>query len=214
MAVNKVELADGTSLIDITDSTVEASDVAAGKVFYTAAGVRTVGTAQGGGDPLDAWPIGSIYQSMDPTSPAELFGGYWNPIKGQFILAAAEDTDIGTEPDDSVCYRIAGATGGSERVTLTANQSGQRALSITGGGHQHVLKYRNDLKTATTGDSRRFGPYAYASSGNAYTEVGSNSVTHTHSVAAQDASESHGNMPPYIAAYTWVRVEPPEELGA
>lgn len=45
MAVNKVELADGTSLIDITDTTAEAGDVISGKVFYTAAGVRTVGTA-------------------------------------------------------------------------------------------------------------------------------------------------------------------------
>ena len=35
MAVNKVDLADGTTLIDITDTTAEAADVAAVKVFYT-----------------------------------------------------------------------------------------------------------------------------------------------------------------------------------
>ena len=121
MAVNKVELADGTSLIDITDSTVEASDVAAGKVFYTAAGVRTVGTAQSS-SPLDAWPIGSIYQSMNSTEPSVLFGGTWERIKGRFILSAADDADIGTEPDDSICYREAGTTGGSERITLSVDQ--------------------------------------------------------------------------------------------
>lgn len=210
MAVNKVDLADGTTLIDITDTTAEAADVAAGKVFYTAAGVRAVGT-NAGSDPLDAWPIGSIYQSTDPTSPEVLFGGYWEPIKGRFLLAAAEDEDIGTEPDESVCYRTAGTTGGSERVTLTANQSGQRALTITGGAHAHSVKYRNDLKTATSGDSRRFGPYADSSSGSQYSGVSTSSNSHSHSVAAQDATESHGNMPPYLAVYTWVRVEAPEE---
>ena len=49
MANNKVQLANGTVLIDITDTTAVASDVAAGKYFYNAAGVKTLGTASGGG---------------------------------------------------------------------------------------------------------------------------------------------------------------------
>lgn len=43
--VNKVELADGSTLIDITDTTAEASDVKNGEVFYLASGQRSVGTA-------------------------------------------------------------------------------------------------------------------------------------------------------------------------
>lgn len=46
--VNKVELADGTTLIDITDTTAEASDVAAGSVFYAASGLRSTGTMKKG----------------------------------------------------------------------------------------------------------------------------------------------------------------------
>ena len=34
---------------DVTDTTATASDVAQGSYFYTAAGVRTLGTATGGG---------------------------------------------------------------------------------------------------------------------------------------------------------------------
>lgn len=49
MANNKVQLADGTVLIDITDTTAVAADVAAGKYFYNAAGVKTLGTGSGGG---------------------------------------------------------------------------------------------------------------------------------------------------------------------
>ena len=37
------------SFVDVTDTTAAASDVASGKYFYTAAGVKTEGTASGGG---------------------------------------------------------------------------------------------------------------------------------------------------------------------
>lgn len=50
MANNKVQLADGTVLIDLTDTTATAADVGAGKFFYTAGGIRTEGTATAGGD--------------------------------------------------------------------------------------------------------------------------------------------------------------------
>ncbi len=48
MAKNKV-VYNGQTLIDLTDTTATAADVASGKYFYTNAGVRTQGTASGGG---------------------------------------------------------------------------------------------------------------------------------------------------------------------
>lgn len=48
MATNKVVFS-GNTLIDLTDTTATAADVASGKYFYTNAGVRTLGTASGGG---------------------------------------------------------------------------------------------------------------------------------------------------------------------
>lgn len=41
---NKVQLSDGTVLIDISDTTAEPSDVASGKYFYTKAGEKKAGT--------------------------------------------------------------------------------------------------------------------------------------------------------------------------
>lgn len=45
-------------------------------------------------------PVGSLYISENPTSPAELYGGTWERIEGKFIMGASD-----TYP--------AGSTGGS-----------------------------------------------------------------------------------------------------
>ena len=46
-------------------------------------------------DKLTAYPIGSIYQSTDPTSPAALFGGIWEEIAQGRMLMGATDAQIG-----------------------------------------------------------------------------------------------------------------------
>lgn len=53
MAINKV-IYDGNVLIDISDTTAEASHVQAGDYFYTAGGVKTVGTDTRDSDTTDA----------------------------------------------------------------------------------------------------------------------------------------------------------------
>lgn len=52
------------------------------------------------------YPVGSIYMSVNSTSPATLFGGTWQKIEDKFLLAS------GTSYSN-------GATGGEAEHTLT-----------------------------------------------------------------------------------------------
>lgn len=62
-----------------------------------------------GSTPLDAYPVGSIYMSVNSTSPASLFGGTWTQLQNRFLLGAGSSY-------------TAGATGGAATVKLTVNQ--------------------------------------------------------------------------------------------
>lgn len=69
------------------------------------------------------YPIGSIYMSVNSTSPATLFGGTWQAIKGKFLLGA--DSDV---------YK-AGNTGGEAAHTLTEREMPN---------HRHSIWFPND----------------------------------------------------------------------
>lgn len=58
---------------------------------------------------LDVYPVGSIYMSVNATSPQTLFGGTWEQIQDCFLLAAGSSY-------------AAGSTGGEETHTLTISE--------------------------------------------------------------------------------------------
>ena len=72
------------------------------------------------------YPIGSIYISVNSTSPSTLFGGTWQRIEDVFLLGASS-----TSQKD-----VAGDTGGEETHTLTINEmpTHNHAAWLNGGG--------------------------------------------------------------------------------
>lgn len=70
-------------------------------------------------------PVGSIFQSTNFTSPAELFGGTWEQVKDVFLLAAGDSHE-------------AGSTGGEETHTLIKAELPD---------HAHTLKYTGQSVT-------------------------------------------------------------------
>lgn len=158
---------------------------------------------QGGGVTVDdIYPVGSIYMTTDINfSPRNEFGGTWERIKGRFLIGC---DDTSKYPCDS--------TGGTENVTLTANQSGIRAH---GHGMAHTHKHRhksarwrdgrtqsgtNRVTTVSFDDSSATGTILYTD----YNEQASSKTT-TDNNTASNATESHTNIPPYHAVAIWKR---------
>lgn len=63
--------------------------------FSTADSVTGIGGSGSSGDPLDAWPIGSIMLKYNQTSPASYLGGSWTRISPYFLYAAGSSATIG-----------------------------------------------------------------------------------------------------------------------
>ena len=65
-------------------------------------------------------PVGSIYVSLNSTSPASLFGGTWEQLKDRFLLATGDTYE-------------AGSTGGEAQHTLTVNEMPKHTHTIENG---------------------------------------------------------------------------------
>ena len=94
-----------------------------GGSFYTRAEVDALLKS------VDPFPVGSIYQSTDPTSPAALFGGSWEEIASERVLMGASSTHAAGSTVKAGLPNLKGSFSG---VASTAypNLSNSGALSI------------------------------------------------------------------------------------
>ena len=94
-----------------------------GGSFYTRAEVDALLKS------VNPFPVGSIYQSTDPTSPAALFGGSWEEIASERVLMGASSTHAAGSTVKAGLPNLKGSFSG---VASTAypNLSNSGALSI------------------------------------------------------------------------------------
>ena len=78
---------------------------------------------------LVAYPVGSIYQSTDPTSPAALFGGSWEEIASERVLMGASSTHAAGTTVKAGLPNLKGSLSGVAN-TAYPNLSNSGALSI------------------------------------------------------------------------------------
>lgn len=90
------------------------------------------------------YPIGSIYLSVNSTSPQQLFGGEWEQIKDKFLLSAGDTYSSGSE-------------GGEATHTLTNDEMP---------AHRHTI-YMNDVAS----DGEFWGPNNVTPQGKASANV-------------------------------------------
>lgn len=191
----------GTTLIDITDTTATASDVASGKVFYTADGAQTVGTASSGGgsaiaitDTTDTAggtirEITAVDLSSDTVTAARLLSGYTahdssgNAITGTYVAPTyTSQAKTGITPTTS-SQTITPDSGydGLSYVQIDAMPSGSAttpATTIT--ANPSISVNSSGLITATASASQSVTPTVsagYVSSGTAGTITVSGSNT-------------------------------------
>ena len=150
---------------------------------------------------LDAHPVGSIYESTDATSPADLFGGTWEAMDPGRVLVSAGTASTGT------VYN-AGDKGGEEAHKLTESELPRVTVTSKGttdsaGLHKHDITSPAGQADDGEGIGRgyiwnRVRTYSTEKAGD-----------HKHGVTVSGSfggGQPHSNMQPYQAVYRWVRV--------
>lgn len=125
------------------------------------------------------YPVGSVYMSVNSTSPATLFGGTWVQIKDTFLLSAGDTY-------------AAGATGGEAEHSLTSAEMPTHDHNFINGG-QAVTIYNTKDVLFTQGLQGSSTGYWY------------NANKGVSKIANAGGGTAHNNMPPYLAVYMWKR---------
>lgn len=196
--VNKVQLADGTTVIDISDTTAAASDVASGKYFYTAAGEKVQGTSSGGGS-------GGIVIT-DTADPA---GGTVRTITAVEISGTKQITSNGTNIDvtEYAAVDVAvpssaptletvtniDATESSQTISPSTGYDGLASVQINAISSSYVgsgITRRDSTSLSASGDTVTVPAGYYASQ--ATKSVASGSATAPASISGTSATVSTG----------------------
>ena len=141
------------------------------------------------------YPIGAIYISMKPTSPASLFGGSWTQKSGRFLIGA---TNLYT--DGSLPYFNGNSSGGSESHFHTLN-SGYAKYCVDLYDEATTRWGYASLKSV----SPNYVPTHYIQTGDEYTDFTSGWGI-TKGIELGGSTDSGSNLPPYLAVYMWERI--------
>lgn len=138
------------------------------------------------------YPVGSYYFSDYPTSPAELFGGTWEPITDKFILAAGSVYAAGTSGGNATHSHLYGIRFGAyfREILLESNPNAG------------VLQYGDPtlpVKPTVISD----GAATVEVNNNAAGSSKSLSVSHLQSITDTSIEST---LPPYTVVYVWHRV--------
>lgn len=140
------------------------------------------------------YPVGSIYMSMNSTSPAELFGGTWAAIQGGRFLKACGSGDT------------SGQTGGSEETTIKRSDLPQETITTSSSGsHRHNTQGYWGVSSGSAHHALARENVAGdpSESNNPIRSAGSH--THYFYLNGDVTQTKLNNLPPYLTVYMWRR---------
>lgn len=136
---------------------------------------------------LAAYPIGSVYMSIEATSPSALFGGTWEQLKDRFLIGAGGSYS-GT--GGATTHRH-GLSSGYAQIYM----GGLPGVSSSTTGIAHAVTY-NASYNITSGRKYQVAvDYGYTDP---------NAVTSATKLGGN--SNNTETLPPYLAVYMWKRI--------
>lgn len=155
------------------------------------------------------YPIGSIYMSVNSTSPADLFGGTWEAMPAGRVLLAQGESEWGTT-------YTAGSTGGEATHQLSVGE----LPKVTPTGTISTSTISGHIRSgAAANDRQPFADGCFSVDGNwmDYAKIGGAvwagkgiyfNYSHAHNVTinAFGSDQAHNNLQPYIAVFVWRRI--------
>lgn len=129
------------------------------------------------------YPVGSIYMSVNATSPASLFGGTWQRIQDTFLLAGGS-------------YHPPGETGGAKQYSLSVSHKHLAPVGYNASAVGAVA-----INGSTSGGSGKL--YRTVSPDYSGASLGSNvNVLYTDDANVEATIPT---IPPYLSVYVWKR---------
>ena len=144
--------------------------------------------------PDSAPPIGFVWKSSDPTSPAAFFDRtVWKPVKDCAILAS------GTLQN--------GATGGEAEHTVTLAQMPSHEHTGTTnstGAHKHKIKVRVLYDYSSDRDNILPSTWRFNNTKQSLSIAGDH--THVATIGSTGGGQPFSLLNPYIVRYMWERI--------
>lgn len=171
--------------------------------------------------PLDFYPVGSIYMSVNNTNPGTLFGGTWEQIQDKFLLAAGTTYSGGSTGGAASINLEHSHTVNSHNHSLPAN-TGNHTLTVDEmPSHYHAVNtcyYQIGQNTSNA----KIASTTYNSYWNNNPNDGQKSIqnaggsqAHSHPIGGNTGNATPGTnsqlsasqsiLPPYLTVYVWKR---------
>ena len=165
-------------------------------------------------DPLLAYPVGSIYISINSTNPGDLFGGTWVAFsQGRILIGAGTYTD---KQNESRTFTVGMADDGEYKHTLTVDEMPSHTHTVEEYNfvQSPAFSYwgRDDDGGASEDPETTSGLWRTRRKANDEGNTGSDDYMylhfrdrHTHTVQPTGGNLSHNNVQPFMVVYIWKR---------
>lgn len=143
------------------------------------------------------YPVGSVYCSMNSTSPATLFGGTWKQVTSRFLYGSTSGEATGGSSSHYHKWYLNWIEWQGTLASMNNNQSGDQLESGTdiygGDGESGDMTLSKTYGTSPWGHTKAADVSGYTTARNPKT------------VHIECKTTDESTLPPYITCYMWYR---------